>query len=62
MFTFDTTEIFNTDDVNKLWDAYEEVCARLATIKTLNQDIPDEIKKLKQDIVNKIKKLEKNEH
>lgn len=61
MFTFDTTEIFNTNNVEKLWDAYEEVCVRLATMKTLNQDIPDEIKKLKQDIVNKIKEL-KNEH
>lgn len=61
MFTFDEKTILQTNDIDKVWDAYDEVSARLATMKFLNQDIPDEIEKLKQDIVNKIKKLE-NEH
>lgn len=58
MFTFDENTILNSNDVNKLWDAYEEVCCRIATMKTLNQNVPENINTLKQNIVKKIKSYE----
>ena len=50
---------FFSKDINKLWDAYEEVCCRIATMKTLNQNVPEDINKLKQDIVKKINRIVK---
>lgn len=59
MFSFNTNELLNSKDINKLWDAYEEVCCRIATMKTLNQNVPEDINKLKQDIVKKINRIVK---
>ena len=55
MFIFNSDNL-NSDDNTKLWSAYEEVCARIAFLKTTNQPIPEEMEKLQLYIRNKIKK------
>ena len=62
MFTFDKKTILQTNDIDKVWDAYEEVCARISSLKSTRTLISESMLNLKQDLINKIKKLEKNEH
>lgn len=62
MFTFDKKTILQTNDIDKVWDAYEEVCARISALKSTRTLISESMLNLKQDLINKIKKLEKNEH
>lgn len=57
MFSFNANEILNSDDENKLWNAYEEVCVRISFLKTTKQDVPEEINELKTTIKNKINEL-----
>ena len=57
MFSFNANEILNSNDEDKLWNAYEEVCVRISFLKTTKQDVPEEMNELKKAIVNKIKIL-----
>ena len=57
LFSFDTNEILNSNDKDKLWNAYEEVCVRISFLKTTKQDVPEEMTELKTAIKNKINKL-----
>lgn len=58
MFSFNTNEILNSVDDEKLWSAYEEVCVRISFLKTTKQNVPEEIVELKNTIKNKINNLQ----
>ena len=54
-FTFDCDEILKSNNEDELWDAFEEVCARIAAYKVTKKNVPEEWNKLKEDIKNKLK-------
>lgn len=58
MVSFNTNEILNSVDDEKLWSAYEEVCVRISFLKTTKQNVPEEIVELKNSIKNKINNLQ----
>lgn len=58
MVSFNTNEILNSVDDEKLWSAYEEVCVRISFLKTTKQNVPEEIVELKNLIKNKINNLQ----
>ena len=54
-FTFDCDEILKSNNEDELWNAFEEVCARIAAFKATKKNVPEEWTKLKNEIRNKLK-------
>ena len=54
-FTFDCDTILKSNDENELWNAFEEVCNRIAAFKATKKNVPEDWIKLKEDIKNKLK-------
>lgn len=54
-FSFDCNEILKSTNNDELWDAFEEVCARCAALKSTKKPVPEEWNKLKEEIRNKLK-------
>ena len=51
----DRKEILKTNNEDELWNAFEEVCSRIAAFKATKKNVPEEWNKLKNEIRNKLK-------